>query len=92
MFKTTGNNGYRVTFENGCTVSVQWGRGTYSSNRNTNKAVFHLRNKDKLESELVEVGAWDKQGNWIKLGDDGDVVGRQTAEQVLAIMNKIAAL
>lgn len=40
----------------------------------------------------AEVGAWDADGNWVQLGDGNDVVGWQTADEVLAIMNKIAAL
>lgn len=40
----------------------------------------------------AEVGAWGADGNWVQLGDGNDVVGWQSPDEVLAIMNKIAAM
>ena len=33
MIRTTGNKGFQMTFENGWTVSVQFGAGNYCENR-----------------------------------------------------------
>jgi len=75
---TTGN--FLMTFANGYTVSLAMGDGIYS---NGNR-------EDGFTS--VEVAAWDADGEWIKLSDNDDVIGWQTPEEVLAIMNKVAAM
>jgi hypothetical protein len=74
-------NNFSMTFPNGYTVSLAMGEGMYST--------------DSANSEgfsAVEVAAWNKDGEWVKLGDNDDVIGWQSPEEVLAIMNKIAAL
>ena len=40
----------------------------------------------------TEVGAWDADGNWIELVEGNTVVGWKSPDQVLELMNKIAAL
>ena len=51
-FKTTVergyNEGFQMTFENGCTISVQFGKHTYSDQGQT----------------TAEVAAWDNKGTW----------------------------
>ena len=76
--KVSGN--FSMTFANGYSVSVAMGDGTYSNGNS----------EDGFTS--VEVAAWDVDGNWVQLGNNDDVVGWQSPEQVLAIMNKIAAM
>ena len=66
--------GFKITFNNGNTVSVQFGSGTYSDDGQT----------------TAEVGAWGPDGEWIKLGKYDDVKGHCTPEEVLEIMNQIA--
>jgi hypothetical protein len=71
---------FSMKFANGYTVSLAMGDGIYS---NGNKA-------DGFSS--VEVGAYDADGEWIQLSNNNDVIGWQSPEEVLAIMNKIAAM
>ena len=71
---------FSMKFANGYTVSLAMGDGIYSSG-----------NQDDGYSS-VEVAAWDADGNWVQLGDNDTVVGWQTPEEVLAIMNKVAAM
>ena len=87
MFKTyfgrygdRSKGNFSIKFPNGYTVSLAMGDGLFSTG-----------NPDQGFGS-VEVAAWDSDGNWVKLSDDNDVIGWQTPEQVLAIMNKIAAL
>ena len=77
---TSSVGNFSMKFANGYTVSLAMGDGIYSSG-----------NQDDGYSS-VEVAAWDAEGNWIQLGDNNDVIGWQSPEEVLAIMNKIAAL
>ncbi len=34
MFESTGGRGFQISFQNGLTVSVQWGYGLYCENKN----------------------------------------------------------
>jgi len=86
MFKITEAKGFQITFPNGNTVSVQWGAGNYCDNREP--SVYHrVRTKENRESATAEVAAWNDSG-WYKLDDSDDVIGWQTPEQVMAILNK----
>ena len=76
---TTGDkvgycNGFQMTFTNGNTISVQFGNANYSDKGKT----------------TAEVAAWDSNGEWIQLGEHGDVKGWCSPEEVVEIMNKIA--
>jgi|688.fasta_scaffold929499_2 hypothetical protein len=76
-FKATQNdwhNGFHITFKNGCTVSVQFGKGNYSDGGET----------------TAEVAAWDQDGKWIKLSNTDDVRGWCSPDEVLEIMNQVA--
>jgi hypothetical protein len=79
-FGTNAAGNFAMTFANSYTVSVAMGDGIYSNG-----------NPDDGYSS-VEVAAWDAEGNWVQLGDNNDVIGWQSPEEVLAIMNKIAAM
>lgn len=71
---------FKMKFANGYTLSITVGDGTYSSGN---------FNDDFMSAE---VAAWDADGNWIRLSDSNDVIGWQSPDDVLALMNKIAAL
>jgi len=79
-FGTSSVANFSMKFANGYTVSLAMGDGIYS---NGNQA-------DGFSS--VEVAAWNEGGEWVKLGDNDDVIGWQSPEEVLAIMNKISAM
>ena len=77
--KEINHNGFKMTFSNGCTISVIFGKHTYSDEGQT----------------TAEVAAWDSEGNWmiydedrlpfdqwIVLHDYTEVMPRQTAEEV----------
>lgn len=94
-FKISDQKGFHVTFENGWTVSVQFGRGNYCENYG-----FEGENPSDPSSAYrgpvphsrdAEVAAWSPDGAWFPIAEDDDVIGNQTPAQVLAIMNKVAA-
>jgi hypothetical protein len=68
--------GFYITFDNGYTVSVQFGRGAYSDEGAT----------------TAEVGAWgpEPEHTWVKLSEYDNVKGHCTPSEVLEIMNKVA--
>ena len=81
-FKTTieigYHDGFQMTFENGCTISVQFGKHTYSDQGKT----------------TAEVAAWDDKGNWfifnegkwVEIEYSSDVMSRQTAGEVAKLI------
>lgn len=80
-FKDLNTNNFSMKFANGYTVSLAMGTGMYCTG------------DIKNGFSSAEVAAWDADGNWVELGGIGnDVVGWQSPEQVLTIMNKIAAM
>jgi hypothetical protein len=81
--KEYDKDGFQMTFENGFTVSIVFGKYTYSDNGET----------------TAEVAVWDKDGYWyvlneednhmslIKLSSGNDVMGRCTADLTASIMD-----
>lgn len=85
MFKiatTSFVDNFSMKFANGFTVSLAIGPDVYSTGDAENGFVS------------AEVGVWDANGDWIELdgASSRSVVGWQSPEQVLAIMNKVAAM
>jgi|SRR5215831_9069378 len=81
-----GTNSFWFTFENGYTVSIQFGPGTYSDNHDKLRD-WQKHMKENLHSSNAEVGIWDKDGEWNHPDDWGDdVIGYQTPEQVFELM------
>ena len=72
------NEGFQMTFENGCTISVQFGKHTYSDAGET----------------TAEVAAWDNKGNWLmfdgekwsEIEESSDVIAHQTASEVAKLI------
>lgn len=92
-FKSTERQGFHITFENGLTVSVQWGAGNYCDNHNS---WDFSRSKD-MESSTAEVAVWcnerwlnanDFTGEDVEYGFD-DVVGYLTPEQVVDLLVRV---
>jgi len=77
-FKATENewhNGFHITFKNGYTISVQFGKGNYS---------------DKGET-TAEIAAWSPDGEWMRLGEGDTVRGWCTPDEVLDYMKLVAS-
>lgn len=81
LMKTDFNTGFQMTFENGWTVSVQWGPNNYIADR-----------KCGNDSVNAEIAAWDKDDNWYYFEDqNGKVKGWVSADEVSRFMTWIAA-
>ena len=89
MFDISPNTGFTMVFENGWTVSVQWGTGSYSHNQSLGLSTF---GKVAPPSPTAEIAAWDSEGHWYR-GDDwtDDVSGHNQADDVAAFIAMIAA-
>lgn len=92
MFKATEGKGFQMTFENGWTVSVQFGPGNYCENKMLDFIDFankEFANKTSLTSKDAEIAAWDKEGNWYNFGND-TVSGYMSTEEVADFIKLIS--
>lgn len=88
MFRITDNKGFSITFDNGYTVSVQFGPGNYSSNKNLSM----LDNMGKpMTATLAETALIGPNGDFVSYKDD-DVQGYQSVADVLALLNYASQL
>jgi len=88
MFKITSGRGFQMTFENGWTVSVQFGYGNYCENK-----MRDIIGKESTVGEYkcndAEFAAWDKDGNWYDFGSD-EVKGWCTTNEVASFIEMIS--
>jgi hypothetical protein len=88
MFRINDNKGFSITFDNGYTVSVQFGPGNYSSNYNLSM----LDNINKpMTATLAETALIGPNGDFVSYKDD-DVQGYQSVADVLALLNYASKL
>ena len=73
--QTEYHNGFHMTFKNGYTMSVQFGKSNYSDGGET----------------TAEIAAWGPDGEWMKLSEHDDVRGWCSPDDVLEVMNKVAS-
>lgn len=88
MLQIVNAKGFRMTFTNGWTVSVQWGPMNYCENRSYDFNA-HMNIPEDLASQDAEVAAWDADGNWHDFGTD-QVKGWCTANEVADFITFIA--
>lgn len=88
-FVITMGKGFHMTFQNGYTVSVQWGYGNYCSAKKHMDMSTPIRPYEIAEeSPDAEVAVWYKDGDLIQMpGWNDSVKGRCTPEEVLSLLN-----
>jgi hypothetical protein len=94
MFEVTRNSGFKMTFDNGWTVSVQWGNGNYCQNKYKTPENLHDfyngRSREFVECKDAEVAVWDGAGVWFRLGEGDDVIGWVSPDRVAQILTQVA--
>lgn len=90
-FSITSGKGFHLTFENGYTISVQWGPGNYGDNYNDSIADFYTKEKKILvggySSNEVEIAIIDPHGNLIPIENGETVKGWLKIDEVLKWIN-----
>lgn len=85
MFKITGKNGFHLVFANDISISVIWGPGTYSDNRNKE---ISFKDNETMTSKTAEIMIWDmKNDRDILWWGDEEVKGFLTVDDVTKIMS-----
>lgn len=75
-YQSSYNNGFTMTFENGCTISVQFGKANYAS------IVDGV-------SISAEIAIWDQNDNWYAF-ENGGVTGYCNANEVADWIHKVS--
>jgi hypothetical protein len=96
-FKITSHRGFHFTFENGWTVSVQFGPGNYCDHHHATLSLMDESKGPKAldcwESSNAEVAVWrDRAEGFLKIGECDTVVGWLDPEVVAALLNTVAEL
>ena len=93
-FSITDGKGFHITFENGWTVSVQFGQYNYCHNRNYRATLDFTALGGAAGCEDAEVAAWPNGGEMCSHGpgfENDSVAGWRTPAQVLELMVWAAA-
>jgi hypothetical protein len=81
MFYICEGKGFQMTFENGVTLSVQFGPANYCENYGVND--FQApRKTDRWKSKDAEVAILLPDGEFYQIQEHDQVTGRQTVEDV----------
>lgn len=91
----TDNKGFHITFENGLTASVQWGRGNYCENHFNEKLDF--RGTFPAKSNDAEVAVIGISGELVEIdrflpdecSSDGIVAGWLTPENIVDFLMNV---
>lgn len=97
-FAITYGKGFHIKFDNGITVSVQFGPGSYCENYDKSILEFYQdKNPEAIyTSKDAEVAAWNKNGVWYnfeteKFEDGTDPIGHVSPANLLMHMNKLSS-
>ena len=88
-FAITHHKGFHMTFQNGWTISVQWGPGNYCDRYGV-RDFRAAEGADVWESSDAEIAAWGPDGIMCEWPHGDTVQGRLTPDEVLAIMNDVS--
>ena len=82
-----GSNGFKMTFENGWTISVQWSSFNYCANRDFGTTTT----TQERECVNAECAVWDTNGDWFKLTASDDVQGWMSPDEVAELIRQVQA-
>lgn len=80
-FKSASKKGFAITFENGWTISVQFGWGNYCDNHN-HPDRWNYNDGPVVESTNAEIAIWDKNNKWYEFSNGDTVQGYLSSDEV----------
>ena len=86
-FIATRNKGFRIGFNNGFEISVQWGPGNYCAKRDTDFG--EPKEQNFWESRNAEIAIFDKDDSMISLGEN-TVEGWLTPNKVAKVITIVS--
>jgi hypothetical protein len=91
MISSNYNRGFTLKFENGWTISVQFGTENYCERRSVKQgqSLYDDMKNPSTKSSTAEIAIWYDEDNWYNFGHD-IVKGHCTADEVAEWINKVA--
>ena len=80
-----------MTFENGWTISVQFGYGNYCENHHHPEGWDFSTKHELVKSGDAEIAIWDNKGEWWDFGGD-TVKGECTADAVAFWISQVSQM
>lgn len=87
-FRELAGHGFQITLKNGYTISVIFGFGTYSDNRDKPMQLM-FKHAERLESTNAEIAVLKPNGKFLKMDKYDLVVGWQSVDDFLKLVKKI---
>lgn len=86
MIQSHNNACFQLTFANGYTISILFGPGSLSSNRNSNRDYHETR------SLTAEVAVWHGDGDFLAFGEDdqSSALSWVTADQLAQVIQLVS--
>ena len=89
-FIATQNKGFRMKFDNGFSISVQWGTMNYCEKKNL-MAEYKDEMKEPIwESKSAEIAVFDTEGEIVPLEEYDQVKGWLTPDEVAKVITIVA--
>jgi len=89
-FEATYNKGFRMNFENGFSISVQWGSMNYCEKKNLGAEYKDEIKNNIWESANAEIAIIDPEGEMLAIGDEDSVIGWCTPDEVAKIIQGVS--
>ena len=90
-FEATTNKGFRMTFDNGFAISVQWGSMNYCERRNYSDDYKSEMKENYIRSTDAEIAVIDSEGRMLAIGDGDSVIGWLSSNEVAKVIAIVAA-
>ena len=85
-FIATENKGFRMKFENGFEISVQWGTMNYCEKKNLMAEYKNEMKERTWESRNAEIAVFDTNGELLPIGENDAVIGWLTPNEVAKVI------
>tara|TARA_Y100001951_G_C11282919_1_gene266635 strand:+ start:1218 stop:1529 length:312 start_codon:yes stop_codon:yes gene_type:complete len=86
------NKGFHIKFDNGLTLSVQFGRGNYCDNRDYSRLDMPFCDDDYDPCRNAEIAVFDREGDLVPISERDDVAGYVDINHVLDFIDVVRKL
>lgn len=90
-FITTQNKGFQIKFENGFSISVQWGTMNYCERKNLMSEHESEMKESIVESVNAEIAIFDGEGEMLEIGKHDTVIGWVSPDEVAKVITIVSS-
>ena len=90
-FVATQNKGFGMTFQNGFTVSVQWGTFNHCEKKNLGADIDEEMKSRRWESSNAEIAVIDKGGEMLDITEHDQVIGWLSPDKVAKVVGIVSS-